>query len=466
MKPNILEIRKEVNAQRFEEYGENFDEIISKVKPIFIDDKGLWYKEYKKEGSQEKTLSKNDYFAIKNFLKKVTISQGTIKENAIKSYSLEEFQKAIEPLILVERKLDFYEQNKEEEIMKGRFFVKEAFSRVNKMEKTLDEVIDKIKYSYCTASSFLGLDKIEKFAKAGIFPKKDIEKLKKKYDALKSYQPLDEKKSSLIEEMRSSPFVKIENPFKEYKYFGERWRNKAESFCNALLTAQKEIEKITPSEREKFGLLKKHENSLFIDGEYKQNKFDLTEKWPPLNLYCKGDFFNHTNPAKINQNYLDFEKYVPLKSDLREKVKYIVKNSPLDFLINDKFEIDSGISEDRLGKEGVFVNREFVESINSFYEEFKIINKKKNEIYSTLQDKKIFDEAAEKGSRVKTCIQGSRYQDKYFLKQLGLYWDHHQKFWYTTTDHPELILRFQKQIAEYNIKNNTSMKLKLSKELF
>ena len=82
-KPEILEIRKEVNAKtKKEKYdGETLD-VIMPLEKIFMTEKGHWREEYLTgQNLYDKTLNASDYKFVKSLLKKGTIGKGTFEEN-------------------------------------------------------------------------------------------------------------------------------------------------------------------------------------------------------------------------------------------------------------------------------------------------------------------------------------------------------------------------------------------------
>ncbi|MFH1668997.1 MAG: hypothetical protein ABIA62_03655 [Candidatus Woesearchaeota archaeon] len=117
VRPDIIDIRQETNAEVERSYKEDIYSILDKVRPIFMTDRFLWHEEFKDGRSEErtsrtlyaKTFNNRDYTQIKKVLARATIGVGDVVQNLRTGYSIGEFSQTIEDLVVLGRRMKLVE---------------------------------------------------------------------------------------------------------------------------------------------------------------------------------------------------------------------------------------------------------------------------------------------------------------------------------------------------------------------
>jgi hypothetical protein len=227
-KPNILEIRKNINGEQTKVYGSNVLDVLSTLEKIFLNDQGLWREDFSTGTAiYSKTLNKDDYKLIKDLLKRGKRGKGTRDENIFASYSIREFSEINGRLEVIKRKLSYQAdllQEKGVEIenaydvtpalltglddkdfLRGNgyrlrdSFSSEAISVTGKLSipepLSLKYIIDKIEKSDVSPTHKLfhrmknnHFERIKKLQKHGLYHKDDVKKILRMYKTVENYE--------------------------------------------------------------------------------------------------------------------------------------------------------------------------------------------------------------------------------------------------------------------------------------
>ncbi|MBT4540257.1 hypothetical protein HOC35_01970 [Candidatus Woesearchaeota archaeon] len=258
IRPNILEIRKDINREQANYYDDNVLDVMSTLEKIFMNEKGLWREEFATGTTiYSKTLNRDDYKLIKDLLKRGKLGVGTFSENIFASYSMNEFREVTENLEIMKRKLsyqssilkeqgveieDVYDVTPEllsqlnaHDFLRGNRYkladnfsleeVKTDDSDITKI-LSLKEVIEKIEKSDVSPKHKLfhrmkkdHLERIKKVEEHGLYHQDDVKRLTRMYNTVANYEEcvgdtsqakglitkLSEEYSFLIREIKQLP---------------------------------------------------------------------------------------------------------------------------------------------------------------------------------------------------------------------------------------------------------------------
>lgn len=136
---DIIERRIAINRETCDKYGvgRTWDYIIKEIEPWFEKTKEDLHEDYKEWGKivREHVFTKDEYFAVKSFLKRSRIGQNTPRENYLRNHHVAYFNHVAPEIITIGRKLRQARKLKEiganEEsfdVLKQEYFLTEAFA--------------------------------------------------------------------------------------------------------------------------------------------------------------------------------------------------------------------------------------------------------------------------------------------------------------------------------------------------
>jgi hypothetical protein len=116
-KPKLAKIRLETNKKIAASYKDDLAEVIEKIVPIYMSDKLAWHEDYRKGGGEDrfeksiyaKALNKPDYLMMKELLWRAGCGKGMFMENLMQNYSMADFARLCENLMVLGRRMKFVE---------------------------------------------------------------------------------------------------------------------------------------------------------------------------------------------------------------------------------------------------------------------------------------------------------------------------------------------------------------------
>ncbi len=136
---DIIERRIAINRETCDRYGvgRTWDYIIKEIEPWFEKAKEELHEDYKKWGEivREQVFTKDEYSAVKSFLKRSRIGQSTQRENYLRNHHIAYFNHVAPEIITIGRKLRQARKLKDEnageadfKVLKQEYFLAEGFS--------------------------------------------------------------------------------------------------------------------------------------------------------------------------------------------------------------------------------------------------------------------------------------------------------------------------------------------------
>lgn len=149
--PKLEKIRKIANRKTSDKYGIGIEwnYLLKEIKPLFEKEKRGLHEEYLKFGEivRDHVLTKNEYFAVKDFLERGSLGSKTERENYLRMFSIGKFREIAPRITAIGRKLRMarreYERSNNEwawrDLIKQDYVLREDFGE---SQKTIEMLSD------------------------------------------------------------------------------------------------------------------------------------------------------------------------------------------------------------------------------------------------------------------------------------------------------------------------------------